>query len=121
MLEDNKAAGSGGAIYNESGSGLLEIRNGSIFRGNSAAKDGGAIFNAGQLQIGPDCQVTVNAANNAQKTFKGGGLFLAGSLVNTDDAVLDQVFNNNFPDDVYIPPLPTTVRAAQLVLVNKAN
>lgn len=123
VLENNKAATVGGAIYNEFNSGLLELRNGSKLTGNASAKDGGAIFNGGQLKISPDCQVTFNTANTANQTFKGGGLFNAGTLVDTDDTVLAQVFTNNQPDDVFTPPpgLRYIASIGKFVLINEAR
>lgn len=120
-VTNNKAASTGGAIYNEIGAGLLELRNGTKLTGNTAARDGGAIFNGGQLKISPDCQVTLNTANTANGSFAGGGLFNAGTLVETDTNVLTQVFTNNQPDNVFTPPpgLRYIASIGKFVLVNK--
>jgi hypothetical protein len=122
-LEANKAAGVGGAIYNEVGADLLELRNGSKLMSNSAAKDGGAIFNGGQLKISADCQITQNTANTSAQTFKGGGLYNTGTLVDTSEAVLAQVVTGNQPDDIFTPPpgLRYIVSIAKFVLINKPD
>jgi hypothetical protein len=123
VLEGNKASDAGGAVYNEIGAGLLELRNGSKLTNNASAKDAGAIFNGGQFKISPDCQVTLNTANTANQTFKGGGLYNVGTLVETDDAVLAQVFTNNQPDNVFTPPpgLRYIASIGKFVLINKTH
>jgi hypothetical protein len=128
-LLDNKAkraadrGGVGGAIYNETGAGLLELRNGTVIKNNSSDADGGAIFSGGPLKISGDCQVSENTANLLTQTFKGGGLYNAGTLVDTDTTVLAQVFTNNQPDNVFTPPpgLRYIVSIGKFVLVNKPD
>jgi hypothetical protein len=106
LLEGNKAASAGGAIYNEAGSGLLELRGGTKILNNSASRDGGGIYNAGNLKISSDCQISSNTANTTMMSFRGGGIFNAGTFTDTSGAILNQVVTNNQPDDVFTPPPP---------------
>lgn len=128
-LTDNKAlrangrGGVGGAIYNDTnptGAGLLELRNGTKILNNHADADGGAIFNIGRLKISADCQITTNAAGTS---FNGGGLFNVGTVVDRDETVLGQVFQNNQPDNVFEPPpgLRYIASIAKFILINKAD
>ncbi len=104
LIEDNKAARAGGAINNEAG--LLELRNSTKLIGNSAAEHGGGIYNTGSLKISSDCQIITNTANTANASFRGGGIFNAGTFVETSVAVLNQVVTNNQPDNVFTPSPP---------------
>lgn len=106
LLEGNKAARAGGAIYNEAGSGLLELRNGTKVINNSATEHGGGIYNAGNLKISSDCQISSNTANAAMMSFHGGGIFNAGTFTDTSETVLNQVVTNNQPDNIFTPPPP---------------
>jgi hypothetical protein len=98
LIENNKAAKYGGAINNQAG--LLELRNGSRILNNSAAEDGGGIYNTGGLKISNDCQISSNTANTASMSFRGGGIFNAGTFVDTPVEVLNQVVINNQPDNI---------------------
>jgi hypothetical protein len=104
LIEENKAAKYGGAINNQAG--LLELRNGTRIINNSATQDGGGIYNTGGLKISRDCQISSNAANTSNASFRGGGIFNAGTFIETSVAVLNQVVTNNQPDNVFTPPPP---------------
>lgn len=65
-ITGGNASGSGGGIYNSSGS--LTLRNTTV-SGNSAGIDGGGIFNQGALAL-QDSTVSKNHA-----TYSGGGIF----------------------------------------------
>lgn len=98
LIEGNKAAKYGGAINNQAG--LLELRNGTKVISNSATQDGGGIYNTGGLKISGDCQISSNMANTANTTFRGGGIFNAGTFVDTPVEVLNQVVTSNQPDNI---------------------
>jgi hypothetical protein len=122
-LENNQSAKAGGGLASDTDgnaqTGPVIIRNGTKIIGNKTSARGGGIFNAGNLTITDDCQISAN-----QAAENGGGLFITdlNKLVNTDLATLESVvINNNQPDDIATPPtgLSYVARTGEFVLVNK--
>ncbi|MGL4608604.1 MAG: hypothetical protein ACRCYY_02800 [Trueperaceae bacterium] len=118
VFENNRAAQAGGAIYNEVNSGLLELRKTKIIT-NSASREGGGVYNAGQLKITRDSQITSNTANTGNVSAKGGGIFNLGTFVDTSSEVLNQVVTGNQPDNVAKPPAALTTYYQKLYRRNE--
>jgi streptogramin lyase len=72
---ENNSAGFGGAVFN---AGKMQVLN-STFFGNSASEFGGAIFNESELDVA-DCTITGNHAPKSLPDFGGGGAGITNAI-----------------------------------------